>query len=229
MNTVVIMIGALYLLSAVIVVASKSSFQAVIWFGIMGSLSAIVMLLAGAPDVAMTQFTVGVALVLIVYIMALKRQRRVRLGFVNVPSMIEIGSGGLKGLEWEIMKRIDEKEGYHIEAAAFESKETAIKAVEEHEIDILCGAFTEEELSGSTRGIAYLETSIFDFEGVEVDFVKLKQLSRSSVSPRPVFLKKSNYVFVVSKSSGDLAEALSSDIENMTKEGKMQEIVGRYL
>ena len=95
MNTVVIMIGALYLLSAVIVVASKSSFQAVIWFGIMGSLSAIVMLLAGAPDVAMTQFTVGVALVLIVYIMALKRQRRVRLGFVNVPSMIEIGSGGL--------------------------------------------------------------------------------------------------------------------------------------
>ena len=68
MNTVVIMIGALYLLSAVIVVASKSSFQAVIWFGIMGSLSAIVMLLAGAPDVAMTQFTVGVALVLIVYI-----------------------------------------------------------------------------------------------------------------------------------------------------------------
>ena len=229
MNTVAIMIGVLYLISAVIVVASKNSFQAVIWFGIMGSLSAIVMLLAGAPDVAMTQFTVGVALVLIVYIMALKRQRRVRLGFVNVPSMIEAGSGGLKGLEWEIMKRIDEKEGYHIEAMAFESREAAIKAVEAHEIDILCGAFTQEELSGDTRGIAYLETSIFDFEGIEVDFVKLKQLGRMSVSPRPVFLKKSNYVFIVSRSSEDLARILSNDIENMVKDGRMEKIVGRYL
>ncbi len=62
-----------------------------------------------------------------------------------------------------------------------------------------------------------------------MDFVKLRQLSRMSVSPRPVFLKKSNYVFIVSRSSEDLARILSSDIENMVKEGKMQEIVGRYL
>src|SRR5690606_34015997 len=141
--------------------------------------------------------------------------------FVNVPSMIEAGSGGLKGLEWEIMERIDEKEGYHIEAMAFESRVAAIKAVEAHERDILSGAFTQEALSGDTRGIAYLETSIFDFEGVEVDFVKLKQLSRMSVSPRPVFLKKSNYVFIVSRSSEDLARILSNDIENMVKDGRM--------
>ena len=100
--------------------------------------------------------------------------------------MIEIGSGGLKGLEWEIMKRIDEKEGYHIEATAFESRETAIKAVEEHEIDILCGAFTEEELSGSTRGIAYLETSIFDFEGVS-GFREAEAIEQKLGFTRPSF------------------------------------------
>jgi putative multicomponent Na+:H+ antiporter subunit B len=55
----------------------------------MGSVSAVIMMIIGAPDVAMTQFSVGVALVLIVYIMALKKQRRVRLGFLDVPSMIE--------------------------------------------------------------------------------------------------------------------------------------------
>ena len=58
--------------------------------------------------------------------------------------------------------------------------------------------------------------------------MKLKQLSRSSVSHGRLF-EEEQLRFVVSKSSGDLAEALSSDIENMTKEGKMQEIVGRYL
>jgi len=42
-------------------------------------------------------------------------------------------------------------------------------------------------------------------------------------------LKKSNYVFIVSRSSEDLARILSNDIENMVKDGRMEKIVGRYL
>lgn len=229
MNFIVIAMSALYILSAVIVLVTETGFQSVIWFGVMGSLSAIIMLIIGAPDVAMTQFTVGVALVLIVYIMALRKQRRVRLGYLEVPSMIENTPAGLTGLEWEILQRIDEKEGYHIEASPIQNIKAGIEALERHELDLLCGALTQEYVSDKTQGIPYLETSIFLLENREIDFVRLKHNSRSTLVSTSAFHRKSNYVFIVSKNSQDLARDLLEGLEEMKETGQLEEVVGRYL
>ncbi len=229
MSFVLIGISSLYLVSAIIVLSSRTNFQSVIWFGIMGSVSAVIMMIIGAPDVAMTQFSVGVALVLIVYIMALKKQRRVRLGFLDVPSMIEELPSGLRGLEWEIIRLVDEKEGYHVEPVKFSSKEEALKAVENHDVDLVCGAFTEDDVSGRTKGIPYLETSIFVCNGEEIDFVRLKHLSRNTISPTPEFLKKSRYVFVISMNSPDLERDILEGLNEIRSSGNIEEIVGRYL
>jgi putative multicomponent Na+:H+ antiporter subunit B len=35
----------------------------------------------------------------------------------------------------------------------FSSKEEALKAVENHDVDLVCGAFTEDDVSGRTKGI----------------------------------------------------------------------------
>ncbi|WP_334103108.1 hydrogenase subunit MbhD domain-containing protein [Mesotoga prima] len=229
MSFVIVAISSLYIVSAIIVLSSKTNFQSVIWFGIVGSLSAIIMMIIGAPDVAMTQFSVGVALVLIVYIMALKKQRRVRLGIVEVPSMIEETPSGFRGLEWEIIQLVDEKEGYHLEPVKFSSKEEALIAIENHDIDLICGALTEDDVTGRTKGIPYLETSIFLCNGEEIDFVRLKHLSRNSLSPTPEFLRKSSYVFVVSTNSPDLEKDILEGLEFIKSSGNIEEIVGRYL
>ena len=227
MTAVVSAISALYFMSAIIVLLSKTNFQGVIWFGIMGSLSAVAMLIIGAPDVAMTQFTVGVALVLTVYIMALRRQRRVRLGYVKTHSMIELTPAGFAGVEWEILQTIGKKEGYHIETTLFDTKKEAISAVDEHRVDFLCGGFTEADGTTTTSVIPYLETSIFLCDGEEVDFARLKQKSRETL--KPVFLRKTRYAFIVSKTSKDLLDDLKEDIVELENSGKLREIVERYL
>lgn len=229
MSFVMAIAGTLYLISAVIVIVSRTSFQGVIWFGIMGSISSLIMLMAGAPDVAMTQFAVGVALVLIVYIMALRKQRRVRMGYISVPSMIENTPSGLRGLEWDVLQHIDEKEGYHVEAIGFRTKEEGMKAVVNHSIDLLCGALTEDDVSRETKGLPYLETSIFLCEDEKIDFVRLKHKTRGATFPEPVFHKKSNYVLVVSRNSEDLIRDLLEGIQDLHESGKIKEIVGRYL
>jgi len=59
--------------------------------------------------------------------------------------------------------------------------------------------------------------------------VRLKHLSRNTISPTPEFLKKSSYVFVISMNSPDLERDILEGLNEIRSSGNIEEIVGRYL
>ena len=225
----VLILSLFYLVAGVMILLVATTFQSVIWFGVLGFFSSIIMLVLGAPDVALTQFTVGVTLVILVYIMALRKQRRVRLGYVRTPFMIIAGAGGFSGVEWEIISRITVREGYHIETVEFDDVDRALSALREGKLDIVCGGLTQETLDtkGWEFNIPYLEALVFDYDGVEVDFVHLKTLSRKNSKLKARGLRSTKYALAISDTSDDIENFIREDLEDLSSSGELRRIVER--
>lgn len=231
MGLILVVLSVFYLLAAVFILLVGTTFQSVIWYGILGFFSSIIMLVLGAPDVALTQFTVGVTLVILVYIMALRKQRRVRLGYIKTPFMITDEYGKFEGIEWELISRITKKEGYHIETIEFSNIDRIIQELREGRLDIICGALTREILEnhGWDENIPYLSTIIFDYDGKEIDFVHLKNLSRKNSKVKAKPLKNTKYVFGISDTADDIEDFIKEDLDELASSGELKQIVERYL
>lgn len=231
MAIILIILSVFYLLAAVFILLVGTTFQSVIWYGILGFFSSIIMLILGAPDVALTQFTVGVTLVILVYIMALRKQRRVRLGYIKTPFMITNEYGKFEGIEWELISRITKKEGYHIETIEFDNIDRLILWLKEGKLDIVCGALTNETLEERdwNANIPYLDTIIFDYDGNEIDFVHLKSLSRKNSKVQAKPLRNTQYVLAISDTADDIENFIKDDLEELAAIGELEKIVERYL
>jgi len=220
-----------YLITALSVITAKTNFKAVIWYGILGFFASVIMLLLGAPDVALTQFTVGVTLVILVYIMAIKKQRRVRIGYVPTPHMIYRSNNTLQGLEWEIISRIQVLEGYHVESREFEGTSQAVEALKSGIIDIVCGGLIDDNVQNLDffEKIPYLETVLFKIDDREVDYIHLKMLGKTMEKIEAVPSRKSYYIFLLSNRADDLKNFIISDLIELKKTGELKNIVERYL
>ena len=221
----------LYLLTALAIVNAKTNFKAVLWYGILGFFSSVIMLLLGAPDVALTQFTVGVTLVILVYIMAIRKQRRVRIGYISTPHMIYRRNEELNGLEWEIISRIQGLEGYHIEPFEFENIQKALEALKTGAVDIVCGGLTNETVEDLQFfvKIPYLETILFKIGDKEVDYLHLKSLRKTEEKIDAIPSRKTHYVLLLSETAEDLKNFIISDLEELEVSGELKKIVERYL
>ncbi|AKI96797.1 hydrogenase subunit MbhD domain-containing protein [Kosmotoga pacifica] len=227
----VVAFSCLYLLAALAIISVKTNFKAVIWYGILGFFSSIVMLLLGAPDVALTQFTVGVTLVILVYIMAIRKQRRVRIGYISTPHMIYKRNEELNGLEWEIISRIQGLEGYHIEPFEFENIQKALEALKTGAVDIVCGGLTNESVEDLQFfvKIPYLETILFKIGDKEVDYLHLKSLRKTEEKIEAIPTRKTHYIFLLAEAAEDLKNFIISDLDELEASGELKKIVERYL
>jgi len=227
----VLIFSSLYLLAALAIVGAKTNFKAVIWYGILGFFSSVMMLLLGAPDVALTPFTVGVTLVILVYIMAIRKQRRVRVGYISTPYMIYKRNEDLDGLEWEIISRIQGLEGYHIEPFEFENVQKALEALKAGTVDIVCGGLTDESVEDAWFfvKIPYLKTIFFKLGDKEVDYLHLKSLRTTEEKVEAVPTRKTHYVFLLAETAEDLKNFVISDLKELEATGELKRIVERYL
>ncbi|MFO7881287.1 MAG: hydrogenase subunit MbhD domain-containing protein [Kosmotogaceae bacterium] len=231
MDYIIILFSGLYVISAAAVTIVKSSFKSVLWYGIVGFFSSVLMLLIGAPDVALTQFTVGVVLIFLVYVMAIRKQRKVRLGFIETPYMIEKNAGGFEGLEWQIITRMEKLEGFEIEAIQYKNISEAIDDLKKRKLDILCGGITKEETK-TTKDIEYLpylETMIFTYKDQIIDYVHLKSLSKKKIEIEALPSHKTSYVFLFSEASLDIKEVMEENINDLKENGEVEKMVERYL
>jgi putative multicomponent Na+:H+ antiporter subunit B len=231
MDYIIIIFASLYLISTIAVIIVRSSFKSVLWFGIVGFFSSVLMLLIGAPDVALTQFTVGVILIFLVYVMAIRKQRKVRMGFVETPYMIERNANGFEGLEWQIISRIEKIEGYEIESVQYSSIDEAVNDLKKRKLDILCGGITKE-ITKSTREIEYLpylETMIFNHNDEKIDYVHLKSLSKKKSEIEALPSHRTSYVFLFSEASLDIKEVMEENINDLKENNEIEKMVERYL
>lgn len=231
MVPVIISFGVLFVASSILALKSSSSFNAVIWFGILGFLASAMMFLAGAPDVALTQVTIGVVLVVLVYIMAIRKQRRVRLGYISKQQMIEEGEDGLSGLEWDLISKIDEKEGYDVDAVNYDNLREAINALRSGRIDVICGGITRDSLE-SDEGIIlvpYLTVNRYEYENELLDFLEMKKLMRKNPAIRAVPEKETEFVFLLSETSRDIRAFFEKDLEILVHSGELERLVSKHL
>lgn len=220
-----------YLVASISMIYAKTNFKAVIWYGILGFFSSLIMLLLGAPDVALTQFTVGVILIILVYIMAIRKQRRVRIGYIPTPHMIYHSNDTLHGLEWEIISRIQVHEGYHIESKAFKNSSQAIEALKSGNVDIVCGGLIDDNVQEQDffEKIPYLDTILFKIGDREVDYIHLKILGKTVEKIEAVPSSRTRYVFLLSRRAEDLKNFIILDLNELKNSGELKKIVERYL
>ncbi|HAA85668.1 MAG TPA: hypothetical protein DCE14_04855 [Kosmotogaceae bacterium] len=231
MILIIISLGVLFVASSILAIKSSSSFNAVIWFGILGFLASAMMFLAGAPDVALTQVTIGVVLVVLVYIMAIRKQRKVRLGYISKPQMIEEGEGGLAGLEWDLISKIDEKEGYDVDAVNYDNLRDAISALISGRIDVICGGITRDSLE-SDDGIVvvpYLTVNRYAYENELLDFIEMKELMRKNPTIRAIPVKETEFVFLLSETSKDISAFFEKDLGILVDSGELERLVSKHL
>jgi len=103
------MIARWILLALLPVVAAIALFQsrrlsAIIGMGLFSFMLAAVYLLMNAPDVAITEATIGAALVTAIYVLAIRRTGRLTVVADEVPGLLAREGDHIVGLEYEILE-----------------------------------------------------------------------------------------------------------------------------
>ena len=71
-NLIVILLSVISIVAAIYAVLTKRTINAVIASGVISLMASIIFLLVAAPDVAMTEATIGAGLTTVVFLYALK-------------------------------------------------------------------------------------------------------------------------------------------------------------
>ena len=75
MNVLLIILGILLVVSAIAAISMKNIASAIITAGVVSLIGSLLFLLAGAPDVAMTEAAIGAALTTVIFLFAWSRIR----------------------------------------------------------------------------------------------------------------------------------------------------------
>lgn len=229
LSIVIIILSGALIFSAISVILKKSNFNSIIWFGLLGLFASLIMLLLGAPDVALTQFTVGVTLVVLVYVMAIRKQRNIVVGFVDKPFMFKESHGEMDGIEWEIIKRFEKLSGFSINLRRFETLKEGKKHLHNREVDILVGGITDRDsFEDNVIKLPYLETFIFKVENKEYDYAEYKEYMKNKMIQFTKPHEKTSYIITFSSKSKDLYELLKGELDDLNKSGELINIVERF-
>jgi len=227
-----ISLGIILILLALLVVLQNKPLKAIIISGAFGASAAITYFFVGAPDVAMAEASIGAVFTTFVYIVALKHSGKLKIGYLNVPGLAEESSQGYEGVEYEILKLFSEDVSMTIEMHRIDSLEDTERLTE---FDIICGGITEKESADKADfiSIPYLDTNIFQTkEGEKLDLVRIKNMimngSITSSDIEQDTRELTKYIFLVSKESEDIGEALRDFLQNIDRK-KFDDIIRRNL
>jgi len=127
-------------LTALAVLFQNKLLNGVIVLGVFSLLSSAVYFLLGAPDVAVTEGAIGVALVTFIYVIALSDQGRLKVIGEEVPRFLFREGGKLKGVDYEILQGFAREQGLELEVE-LASREQLPYRIAEGEKDFIAGAF----------------------------------------------------------------------------------------
>lgn len=155
---------ALLPIVAGISLAQSRRLSAIIGMGLFSLILAAVYLLMHAPDVAITEATIGAALVTAIYVLAIRRTGRLTIAADEVPRLIAREGDHIVGLEYEILEGFAQQIGLDL-SVHFVPLRRVRWLVAHHEADLGAGGIIP--LSGSEEALSstpiHLETGVFAF------------------------------------------------------------------
>ena len=151
---------------ALIALTQSRRLSAIIGMGLFSFLLAAVYLLMNAPDVAITEATIGAALVTAIYILAIRRTGRLTVVADEVPRLIAREGDHIEGLEYELLTGFAKEQGLDL-SVQFVPLRRVRWLVAHGEADMGAGGMIQSQHTDvATRETSpYLETGLFAFGG----------------------------------------------------------------
>lgn len=159
----VVLLGLLPVVAAIALLQSRR-LTAIIGMGLFSFILAAVYAFLHAPDVAITEATIGAALVTAIYILAIRRTGRLTVAADEVPGLIAREGHSISGLEYEILEGFAREMGLDL-LVQFVPLRRIRWLVSHREADIGAGGLIPREAEGDDllAAPAHLETCVFGF------------------------------------------------------------------
>ncbi len=154
---------------AVVALIQPSRLSAIIGMGLFSFLLAAVYAVMHAPDVAITEATIGAALVTAIYILAIRRTGRLTVAADEAPGLVAREGRRIVGLEYEILEGFAKQQGLDL-SVQFVPLRRIRWLVAHREVDIGAGGLIapptgEQEL---LQAGSHLETGVYRFSPTAV-------------------------------------------------------------
>lgn len=151
---------------AIIALSQRRRLAAIIGMGLFSFLLAVVYLLLHAPDVALTEATIGTALITAIYVLAIRRTGRLTVVADEAPGLLAREGERIVGLEYEILTRFARHLGLDLSVQLVPHRDVA-DLVRRGEADIGAGGLVLAEDMDALITRQHLETALFTIGGRE--------------------------------------------------------------
>lgn len=157
---------ALLPIVAVIALTQRRRLTAIIGMGLFSFLLAVVYLLLHAPDVALTEATIGLGLITAIYVLAIRRTGRLTIVADEAPGLFLREGDRIVGLEHEILARFARHLGLDLSVQFVPHRDVA-DLVRSGEADVGAGGWVLGEEAGVFATRPHLDTALFTVGGTE--------------------------------------------------------------
>ncbi len=153
---------------AVVALTQRRRLPAIVGMGLFSFLLAVVYLLLHAPDVALTEATIGVGLITAIYVLAIRRTGRLAVVGDEAPGLFAREGDRIVGLEHEILERFARHLGLDLSVQLVPHGDVA-DLVRSGEADIGAGGWVLGGEAGVLVTRPHLDTALFTVGGAEAE------------------------------------------------------------
>jgi energy-converting hydrogenase B subunit D len=155
---------ALLPIVAVIALTQRRRLTAIVGMGLFSFLLAVAYLLLHAPDVALTEATIGLGLITAIYVLAIRRTGRLAVVADEAPGLFAREGERIVGLEHEILERFARHLGLDLSVQLVPHRDVA-DLVRSGEADVGAGGWVRGEEAGVLVTRPHLDTALFTVGG----------------------------------------------------------------
>ena len=207
---------------AVMILREKHLLHAIIGRGMLGIIAAVTYALLGAPDVAVTEALMGALLVTLLYVVVFVSSGEFRVGYVELPPLIQHGREGLEGYLFELIGLFGSSIGLKPMFVPFSDREELLDELQNGMMDLAVGAFVEVfDCRESCTALPVVETKVMDQgKGRWVDILRARSAGSDAIkgSAMTGVVRQAHYSILVSEDAHDLEDMLTRFMEEDREE-----------
>lgn len=155
---------ALLPIVAVIALTQRRRLMAIVGMGLFSFLLAVAYLLLHAPDVALTEATIGLGLITAIYVLAIRRTGRLAVVADESPGLFVREGERIVGLEHEILERFARHLGLDLSVQLVPHRDV-VDLVRSGEADVGAGGWVRGKEVGVLVTRPHLDTALFTVGG----------------------------------------------------------------
>lgn len=203
---------------AFLILREKHLLHAIIGRGMLGILAAVAYAFLGAPDVAITEALMGALLVTLLYVVVFVSAGEFRVGYVELPPLIQQKREELEGYMVELLRAFGTSVGLTPRFIPFSSREELLDELQNGVMDLAIGSFVDLfDCRESCTALPVVETRVMaGGKGQWVDILRARTAEEGFPGEFPPGWKVSDasYSVLVSEDAHDLQEMVSAFMEN---------------